>query len=142
MQPPLDLTDAEHTFWQPWSQRFVRVVDEIRSVDDSDASDNVKRARLEQLAADIDALRQQLRLRPNPSGSFSAVIDAFREPLDSEPIHLAEALERLQALSALTPNSQTEPPATRRRSVRTHMRVVGDQPELPGLEPTNQGATR
>ena len=142
MQPSPELTDAELTFWQPWSQRFVRVIDEIRSVDESDESDNVKRARLEQLAADLDALRQQLRFRPNPSGSFSAVIDAFRQPLDAEPIHLAESLERLKALSAITRNSQTEPPTTRRRPVRGHMRVVGDQPELPGLEPTNQGATQ
>ena len=141
MQPPLDLTDTELAFWQPWSRQLVDAIDHVRSVVLSELSDDAKRSQLDQLGAEVHKLLCQLDERPSPCGDLGTVIDALRLPLDAEPIRLADAIDRLRTPAALSLNCPPSTAASRGGRTVGRTRTVGDQQELPGLEPINEGAT-
>lgn len=138
VQLPLDLTDAELAFWHPWSRQLVQTIDQVRSVAESESSEDNKRSKLDRLGAEVHQLLNQLDERPSPCGDFGTAIDALRLPPDAEPISLGEAIERLRTLAAM---SLVRAPATTRDTrPRGRTRLVGDQQELPGLESINEGA--
>jgi hypothetical protein len=141
VQPPPDIADTELTFWQPWSRQLIDTIDQVRAVVVADSSDKAKRSQLDQLGAEVHDLLCQLDERTSPCGEFGAAIDALRLPLDAEPISLSDAIDRLRTLAAMTfrRSPTAVPPLGSRTRGRT--RVVGDQQELPGLEPINEGAT-
>ena len=141
MQPSLDLTDTELAFWHPWSRQLGETIDQVRAVVASELSGDDKRSRLDQLGAEVHNLLRQLDERPSPPGGLGTVIDALRLPLNAEPIRLGDAIDRLRALATTTFVGAPSAVPARGGRTRGRTRAVGDQQELPGLEPINEGAT-
>ena len=141
MQSPPDIADTDLAFWQPWSRQLIDAIDQVRAVVACNSSGDGKRTLLDQLGAEVHKLLCQLDERPSPCGDLGTVIDALRLPLDAEPIRLGDAIDRLRALAAMSLTGSPSAPAARGTRTRGRTRAVGDQQELPGLEPINEGAT-
>ncbi len=141
VESPDELTDADLAIWQPWSARLVAVIDAVRSVLASNGDDAGKRAQVAELGAEANELLGLLGAQPVLPGSFGRAVDLLRSPEGAEPLHIAEAIDRLTSLAHLVRPCSPTLPAARPGRVRHRPQRVADQPELPGLVPITQGAT-
>ena len=141
VESPDEITDADLAIWQPWSARLVAVIDAVRSVLANDDDDAAKRAQVAELGADANELLELLGVQPALPGAFGRAVDLLRSREGAEPLHIAEAIDRLTSLAHLVRSCAPTLPAARSGRVRRRPQRVDDQPELPGLEPLTQGAT-
>ena len=138
MEAPTDLGDADLAIWRPWSRKLCALIDAIRGASSDGVDDQLKRQRIIELGGEVLLLLESLNDQPDPPGLFGDAIRLLWSPVDADPIHVSDAIDRLCTLAHRASIEPVVGVSLRRRR-RQH--VLREQQELPGFEPLTEGAT-